>query len=287
VLLAAAVMAVVPAMVGVAQPAPAGAGVSVASDGSRVVVTGYRAGGEDHYRWTTSSPGRTVVCRELVSETNGAVLVDGVGSGLTWPPVDPGRVARWSYWLDCRYGDGTPVALGSDGLGYVYADEITDFDAIVRTLAASYLGVTTGPVIGIGASPPTGLVGVEQWFWVDGYDGAPLRAVHDAVGHRVDLEVSLHTVRWSYGDGAVVETGPEGLGIRGSSGPAAHRYRVRSTRPEFAGGAYAVTADLGFAVAYRLDGGPLLDVGPPLELTASRSLVVREAQAVAHRSPGP
>jgi len=282
-----AAVAAVPAIVVGVHPVPAGAGVSVASDGSRVVVTGYRAGGEDHYRWTTSSPGRTVVCRELVSETNGAVLVEGVGSGLTWPPIDPGRTPRWSYWLDCRYGDGTPVELGSAGLGYVYADEITDFDAIVRTLAASYLGVTTGPAIGIGASPPAGLVGVEQWFWVEGYDGSPLRSVHDAVGHRVELELSLSTVRWSYGDGAVVATGPEGLGVRGASGPAAHRYRVRSTRPDVTDGTYPVTAELAFAVAYRLDGGPLLDAGLPVEVSTSRSLVVREAQAVAHRSQGP
>ena len=277
---AAAVLAAVVA------PTGAGAGVSVAGDGSRVVVTGYRAGGEDHYRWTTSSPGRSIVCRELVSETNGAVLVEGVGSGLTWPPVDPGRVARWSYWLDCRYGDDTPVALGSAGLGYVYADEITDFDAVVRQLAASYLGETTGPAIGVGVSPPVGLVGVEQWFWVEGYDGSPVRAVHDAVGHRVDLELTLRSVRWTYGDGAVTVMGPEGLGARGSTGPQAHRYRARSTRPEAVDGTYPVTVGLEFAVTYRLDGGPVFTAEPPVEVTASRPLVVREAQAVVHRGQG-
>jgi len=260
---------------------PAGAGVSVASDGARVTVSGYRAGGEDHAVVSQAGPGgRAMTCRELIGETNGIIDVDGALAGRSWPPLDPHRQARWRYWLDCRYLDGTAVALGDSGLGYVYVDEIIDYDVIVRTLAERYLAETAAPDVRIGTAPTVGLVGVEQWFWVDGATAVEGEQVHDVLGRRVVLRLEVGELRWSFGDGRSDRYGREGLGVPGS-GAVTHRYRDRSTAGDPAG-AYPVTVEVAVRVRYTLDGGPWLEV-PSLTATGRSPLVVREAQAVGHR----
>ncbi len=274
---------VVAVAVGSAAMAPAaGAGVSVASDGTRVTVAGYRAGGEDHEQWASWTPsGRSVLCRELIDETNGIVDGEGVVAGLSWPPLDRSRRALWRYWLDCRYADGTAVELGSSGLGYVYADEVVDYDAAVRTLAESYLAETLAPVVAVGSSPPSGLVGIEQWFWVEGIDDVPVLQLHDVLGRRVVLRLEPAEVRWSFGDGTGATFGPQGLGVAGAAGPVTHRYRWRSTT---AGphASYRLEAAVSIAVRYTLDDSDWFEVTPPLVAAAERDLVVREAQAVGH-----
>ncbi|MFN0026466.1 MAG: hypothetical protein ACKV2O_04655 [Acidimicrobiales bacterium] len=268
--------------------APAGAGVSVASDGTVVTVTGYRAGGENHPQWSPSGPsGSAMDCRELISATNGLVDGDGAGAGLSWPPVDPTRQALWRYWLDCRYTSGplagTAVPLGSSGLGFVYADEIVDVDAIVRSFAEDYLGRTVAPDVGIGTSPPSGLVGVQQWFWIEGYDGSEVVAVHDVIGRRVEVRLNLSEVRWAFGADPLVVNGVAGLGKADGPSTVIHRFRDRSTGPANAAAALPITAEVVFAVRYTLDGAGPFEVEPPLTVQQTRSLVVREAQAVVHR----
>lgn len=270
-------------VVGSATLAPrAGAGVSVASDGTRVTVAGYRAGGENHEEWTSWTPsGRTVRCRELIDETNGIIDGEGVVAGLTWPPLDPSRRALWRYWLDCRYADGAAVELGSSGLGYVYADEVVDYDAAVRTLAESYLAETLAPFVAVGSSPPSGLVGIEQWFWVEGIVADPVEQLHDVLGRRVVLHLEPAEVRWSFGDGTGATFGPQGLGVVGAAGPVTHRYRWRSTAAGTTA-SYRLEAEVTLAVRYTLDDSDWFEVTPPLVATAERGLVVREAQAVGH-----
>jgi hypothetical protein len=226
-------------------------------------------------------------CRELISETNGLVDADGAGAGLTWPPVDPTRQARWRYWLDCRYTSGalagTAVPLGSGGLGFVYADEIVDVDAVVRTFAEDYLGRTVAPVVRVGTSPPAGLVGVSQWFWIEGYDGAEVVAVHDAVGRRVEVRLSLAEVRWRFGEEQLAVRGVAGLGRSDGPSTVNHRFRDRSTSAANPQDPLAVTAELVFDVRYTLDGAGPFEVEPPVTVQQTRTLIVREAQAVVHR----
>lgn len=262
--------------------------MSVGSDGSVVTVTGYRAGGENHSDWSPSNTsGAGVHCRELISETNGLVDGDGAGAELSWPPVDPTRKARWRYWLDCLYTSGpltgTAVPLGSGGLGFVYADEIVDVDAIVRAFAEDYVGHTVGPAIGLGTSPPSGLVGVQQWFWIDGYDGSELVAVHQVIGRRVEVRLNLFEVRWQFGEEQVVASGPAGLGTTPGPSTVTHRFRHRSTSAANPDAALPVSAELVFSVHYTLDGAGPYQVDPPLTVQQARTLVVREAQAVVHR----
>ena len=69
---------VIGAAVGVSGPVtPAGAQVGVGGDGSRVQVSGYRAGGEVHVDYGVSGPiASSVTCRELVGETAGMIDAD-------------------------------------------------------------------------------------------------------------------------------------------------------------------------------------------------------------------
>lgn len=259
-----------------ASPA-AGAGVSVTSDGERVTVTGYRAGGVDHRQWSVEGPG-ALRCRELIEETGGLIDADGAALGPDWPSVDPDRTARWRYWLDCRRADGTAVELSFGGRGFVYVDEIIDFDEAVRRAAQHFLATLDGPPLAIDASPPVGLVGVAQGFAPRGHAAIPAETVFDVFGHRVDVELHVESASWSFGDGAVLER------TAGDATSAlTHRYRVRSTTAARPDAAYEVALTLRVGVRYRLDGSAPLAAEPPLSLRATRTLVVREAQAVGYR----
>ncbi|MCC6185291.1 MAG: hypothetical protein IT194_11585 [Microthrixaceae bacterium] len=252
--------------------AQAGDQVGVGSDGTRVSITGYRAGGQVRTDVrSTSSTGMALVCRELIDSTGGAVDFDLTAD---WPPLEPGRTAIRRYWISCTLPDGTAVALAGGGLGYLYADQIVDVDAIVRTLAERYANERLGPSVSVGLSPPQGLVGFEQWFWLSGVDPAPVQEIHDVLGHRVELTLEPAGVRWDFGDGTT------GDGAAGST--VTHRYRDRSTSAAAPDGAHTVTAEVEVAVRYTLDGTGPFEVQPPLVASAAASLVVREAQAVLH-----
>ncbi|MGD9751475.1 MAG: hypothetical protein AB7W59_10825 [Acidimicrobiia bacterium] len=272
------------ALAGPGATAPAGAQTGVGSDGARVTVTGYRAGGSVHTAvQSSSSSGSALVCRELIDSTAGGVDFDAT---VSWPPVERGRVAVRRFWLSCTLPDGTPVGLAGDGMGYLYEEQIVDLDAVVRTLAERYLAERLAPVVAVQTSPPQGLVGVEQWFWLTGVEPGAVREVHDVFGRRVELIIEPAAVQWTFGDGAAVTVvGPAGLG--GASGgvpaePVTHRYRDRST-VEDPSGTYPVVAAVELSVRYTLDGAGPFEVQPPLRADAASALVVREAQAVLHR----
>jgi hypothetical protein len=135
------------------------------------------------------------------------------------------------------------------------------------------------PAASIGANPARrGLSGLDTWFWVDGYTGAPLRDSVVAFGMTVLVEATPRGVRWSFGDGTAVTTG-----TLGRTGPqrsdVVHRFERRSRREPFR---LAATVDL--AVRYRVDGGDWLDLDPvergatrPYPVAQSRAALVRRA----------
>lgn len=271
---------------GPAAAAPVGAQVGVVGDGSRVLVSGYRAGGEVRVAYGVAGPiASSVTCRELVGETAGMIDADGSASSPGWPPVDTTRVPRARYWLECRHADGTVVALGAGATGFLYEDELVDVDAVVRTMAERYAGETLAPAMSIGSSPPVGLVGLEQWFWVAGWDGAPVRQRHDVVGRAVDVELRLAGVDWSVGTGGAggpVRLAATSLGAPGT-GTVAHTFDVRSTSAAAPDAALPVAAGVRIAATYTLDGAGPFEVTPAILVPLSSTLVVREAQAVVHR----
>lgn len=128
------------------------------------------------------------------------------------------------------------------------------------------------PPATVGTNPQTrGLTGLETWFWVAGYTGAPLADTVMQFGLRVDVEAVPASVSWDYGDG----TTARGLGL-GSAPPhrstVAHTFEVRG-RP-----AFTVRALVMLSVRWRLNGGPWQALDPVVR-TATRAYPVVESRA--------
>lgn len=130
----------------------------------------------------------------------------------------------------------------------------------------------------VGINPVRGVVGVESWFWMQGYDGSLITDSTDAFGYLVEIQARVTRYSWSFGDGATVEgTSP------GQAYPA--RSQVRHTYERSSAGmtvGYPVEASFTFQVRYRVDGGPWIAL-PGISRTASSSYPVRESQAVIQR----
>ncbi|MGH9201410.1 MAG: hypothetical protein ACRD2A_09250 [Vicinamibacterales bacterium] len=134
------------------------------------------------------------------------------------------------------------------------------------------------PRSSVAINPDRGVVGVESWFWIDGYDGSTLRNSTDAFGSLVEVEARVTRYRWSFGDGTTVESDTPGRAYPERS-QVRHVYE-RSSAGLPAG--YSVEATFTFAVRYRVDGGAWIEL-PGISRTANASHPVRESQAVIQR----
>lgn len=128
------------------------------------------------------------------------------------------------------------------------------------------------PAATVGANPGArGLTGLETWFWVEGYTGAPIADVVTEFGRSVEVEATPDTVSWDFGDG----TTTNGLGM-GTPPPGrstvVHTFETRA-RP-----AFPVRAVMRLAVRWRLDGGPWQELRP-VARTAVRAYPVVESRA--------
>jgi len=119
------------------------------------------------------------------------------------------------------------------------------------TVAAELLDHVPVPDIAIGVNPATGLVAVPAWFWVEGYDGAPIAASDTLDGVTVEVEVTPTGYRWSFGDGATLETTSLGQPYPQES-DIRHTYEQSSLG---VGGSFAVRVEITFAARYRVNGG--------------------------------
>lgn len=156
--------------------------------------------------------------------------------------------------------------------GYVWIspDDVVDLDAIARTEAQRYVDEVLVPDIAIGVNPEArGLVGLRSWFWVEGFDGTVEAPPISALGMTIDVRMSTESVTWDFGDGTV-EEGDLGRPYPEES-TVQHAHRRHGT--------YTITADIGLAPEYRVDGGPWLSL-PGLSATASADHEVEQRQAV-------
>lgn len=107
------------------------------------------------------------------------------------------------------------------------------------------------PDIAISANPDTGLVALPSWFWIDGYDGAPISSSDTLGGVTVEVQIVPQRYTWSFGDGASLETTSPGEPYPAES-DIQHSYEQSSLG---AGGAFAVTVEISFSAQYRVNGG--------------------------------
>lgn len=153
---------------------------------------------------------------------------------------------------------------------WVAPDDIVDLDGLARNEAERYIEDVLVPVIGIGVNPAArGLVGLDSWFWVEGFDGAVTAPPITAFGLTIEVRMSSASVTWDFGDGESV------AGDLGRAYPAESTVQHVHQRD----GTFTITATVDLVPEYRVDGGPWL-VLPDLEATATAQHEVEERQAV-------
>lgn len=107
------------------------------------------------------------------------------------------------------------------------------------------------PDVTISANPDTGLVALPSWFWIDGYDGAPISSSDTLGGVTVEVQIVPQRYTWSFGDGGTLETTLPGEPYPAES-DIQHSYEQSSLG---AGGAFVVTVEISFSAQYRVNGG--------------------------------
>jgi len=134
------------------------------------------------------------------------------------------------------------------------------------------------PQVEIGANPARGMVGIEAWFWISGYDGSALTQSTPAFGQTVEVRATPTSYRWDFGDGTVITTTSLGVPYPEES-DITHAYeRSSAGLPQ----GYPVEVTFTFEVAYRVDGGPWQPL-PGISRTATLAYPVQESQAVIER----
>ncbi len=121
-------------------------------------------------------------------------------------------------------------------------------------------------------SKPTGkaVTGITSYFWVDGYDGAPINETVNGFGVTVTVSITLGSVVWDFGDG----TPPVSTGL-GEAWPSRssvhHTYRDK--------GLHTVRVTITMPAGFAVDGGAVVALAPIVR-TATIPYQVDEVQAV-------
>ena len=131
------------------------------------------------------------------------------------------------------------------------------------------------PDITVGVNPATGLVAMPSWFWIEGYDGSRIRTSDTLGDVTVEVEIRPTGYRWSFGDGAALETDSVGEAYPQVS-DIRHTYQQSSLAD---GGAFRVTVRITFSVRYRVDGGPW-EALDPITRSFSASYPVQQLQSI-------
>ena len=193
--------------------------------------------------------------------TIGEIFVESFEEQWSNPDLFPfllwcGDEMRGLVWLDMSGGDPAP-ALDPETIAMHIRDEIPVPNAEIRI------------------NPDRGLVGVDSWFWIEGYDGSPIEDSTDAFGQLVEVEARVTSYEWSFGDGDTIMAKTPGRLYP-------HRSEIRHTYQGSSAGlasGYPVEVTFTFEVRYRVDGGGWIEL-PVITRVAETSYPVRESQAV-------
>ena len=200
----------------------------------------------------------------------GDTSADWVTEGLE---ANPGTFP-WAATCDNGYfaivwvptGEGAPdVVVGEPPIPPVDPE-------LVRRSALRIVGL---PPVSVGASPGTGLVAMESWFWVRGYAGGTLRGSASLDRSDVDVEITPASYRWSFGDGSSLDAGSTGRAY-----PARSDIRHTYARSSYqAGGTYPVRLQITWSARYSENGGPWLPLDP-ITRTYALPYPVQQLQSV-------
>lgn len=239
-----------------------------------------------HIRVTQQSPGSVSGPTSGTSVSTGSqrscrISINNIGIVLSNSPwYQEGRAAHPNHVLGTVFCDdgfsatvwipmGTPIDANVQVV-------IVDGDAIDPvSVALELLNHLPIPDIAIEANPSTGLVALPSWFWVDGYDGAPISSSDALSGVEVDVEIQPLKYRWSFGDGTIAETTSLGQRYPDES-DIQHVYEQSSLA---SGGAYTVTIEVTFAAQYRVNGGAW-ETLDPITRSFSNDYPVQQLQSV-------
>jgi hypothetical protein len=209
------------------------------------------------------------------------ISVDNIGIVLSQSPwYQEGRRAHPNHVLgSVRCDDGffssiwIPMGTPADANVQVVFTDGDGVDPVAIALELrNHLPI---PEIAIEANPSTGLVALPSWFWIDGYDGSPISSSDALSGVEVDVEIEPLSYRWSFGDGTTAETTSLGQRYPAES-DIQHTYEQSSLN---AGGAYAITVEVTFAVKYRVNGGAW-EALDPITRSFSSDYPVQQLQSV-------
>ncbi|MDP9331439.1 MAG: hypothetical protein M3P11_12475 [Actinomycetota bacterium] len=209
---------------------------------------------------TAGSVGGGSDCRLEPNGTIGEIFVDSFGAQLD-QGLDPyflwcGNEMQGLVWLDPNAGGAGP-ALDPQTIAMHLRDEIPVPNADIKI------------------NPNRGLVGVDSWFWIDGYNGSPIEESTNAFGQRVEVEARVTRYEWSFGDGKTLVAKTVGRSYP-------HRSQIRHVYERSSAGlasGYRVEVSFSFTVRYRIDGGGWIDL-PGISRVAETSYPVRESQSV-------
>ena len=131
------------------------------------------------------------------------------------------------------------------------------------------------PLANVRINPGQGLVGTESWFWIQGYNGAPITDSTNAFGKVIKVQAVVTHYEWSFGDGATVTSDTPGQAYPSRSA-VRHVYEQSSSGAQ---SGYGVVVNFVFTVRYRVGNGPWIEI-PGITRTAQADYAVRESQAV-------
>lgn len=200
-------------------------------------------------------------CRLEVVGTIGEVFVESFAEQWSNPNLMPyllwcGGDMRGLVWIDTSGGEPAP-AQDPETIAMHLRDEIPVPDVEIKI------------------NPERGLVGVDSWFWIEGYEGAPIEDSTDAFGQNVEVEARVTSYEWSFGDGEEIDASTPGR-------PYPRRSEIRHVYERSSAGlahGYSVEVAFTFDVRYRVDGGGWIDL-PGITRVANATYPVRESQAV-------
>jgi hypothetical protein len=222
-----------------------------------VRVTVVRSGGEDRVAAVT---GRRAAQQGCTWSLVYAPELEDAPYGIS-PGPRPHPDARFALLL-CDGQIVQPI--------WVAPDDVLDVDAAAGTEAQRYVEDVLGPGVRIGVNPSArGLVGLDSWFWIEGFDGTMTAPPIAAFGLTIEVRMSSGGVTWDFGDGGSV------------SGDLGRAYPEESTVQHVHqhDGSFTIAATIELVPEYRVDGGPWVTL-PNLQATATTVHEVEERQAV-------